>query len=201
MLNAWSLIMIVALCGCASTKAPLHPTQFPMTAKDWHGMDSVEFAKDFRLADYSWLILEPLDTSATKLPSPKENTYRDAVRVEQRSDGIIGHELSRRFANRLAVQPMIQGASLPDRTLLFRGKLLEVDPGSVALRVWVGMGTGLCKVGMDAEIVDAKSGEVLLKFTRYRAGSVNLVGYDESLGHCVEALGDDAGFLLDIFNR
>jgi hypothetical protein len=307
-----SLIPILALlfAGCASEQEATHsfrPTQFPFSAKDWHNYESVEFVRPFRLEDYSWLLLEPLDKSATKLPPPSENTYPVALGAMRRGDHIMVRELQDGLRGTLGVsakkssvvmpstsadeenerqiramrdalrskkageveealkqlrevaapeavpdivaclnhksanvvrdacrtlavlgdkdvipsiEPLLNdprsdvrkdakdavdqlrakpAGEITERALILRGKLEQIDPGSMALRIWIGMGSGLPNVRITGEIIDAKSKETLIRFERDRVGALRKAGYDEALDHCFEVLADDVEYLLNVF--
>jgi HEAT repeat protein len=88
---------------------------------------------------------------------------------------------------------------ITEKALIFRGKLKQIDPGSMALRFWIGMGSGLPNVRITGEIIDAKSNETLIRFERNRVGALRKQGYDEALDHCLEVLADDVEYLLNVF--
>jgi hypothetical protein len=189
----------IMLCGCAST--PVRPTQYPSSAKGWHGIDLVEFLQEFHLQDYSQLVLEPLDTSATKLPPKDENTYEPAVTLVKKADAIVLTEVERTVKDNIAVSAKKPGDSLLEKTLLLRTKLDEVNPGSRAARYWVGFGAGSAWVKINGEIVDAKTSNVLLKFEQRRVAAMGMFGgdYDRMLNDCVVEIGRDTGRLLSLF--
>ncbi len=197
--SAFALLLPLAFfCGCATSNHP-QPNQFPFKATDWHGFESVEFTRDFRLGDYDQLAMEHFDTNSTKLPPPDENTHKIAVIFAERADGIFYNALRDKMKGRLQILPRLPDPPVPDRTLVFRGKIVEVDPGSAALRFWVGMGAGLPRVQISGEFADAKTGEVLIRFERARVGPLNKADYEGGLNHCIEALGNDMPYLLDVF--
>src|SRR5437016_8935712 len=87
---AMAVIGSLFISGCATTA--VRPTQYPSSAKDWNGIDSVEFLKEFHLQNYSRLMVEPLDTSATQLPPKDENTYQPVMGVLKKTDSILRSE-------------------------------------------------------------------------------------------------------------
>ena len=202
------LLVVQALwsVGCATTKVP-RPAQFPYSAKDWHDIDSVEFLKDFRLEDYSRLVLEPFDTSSTWLPPKDENTHEAAVVMLKRADNLLLTEIPRGLRRGKASSPLELTDNKPapealDRTLLLHGKVVRVDPGSRSARYWVGFGAGSAHVRIKGEILDAKSGTPLLRFEQQRIGTAGAFGgdYEGLLTDCLVVIGRDIGRLLAVFS-
>ena len=188
------------LCGCVTPS--VRPNHYPSTARDWHGIDSVEFLRDFHLDDYSRLLVEPFDTTSAKLPPREENTREPAVATLKWVDGIILTQLQRTVGRDLAVSSKDQGGASLERTLLLRGKVAEVDPGSWALRYWIGFGAGSASVRIKGEIVDGKTNGVLLRFDQRRVAAMSWYGgeYHAMLADCVAWIGRDIGRMLTLFN-
>jgi len=188
-------------CGCAST--PVRPVQYPSSAKGWHGIDLVEFLQEFHLQDYSRLVVEPLDSSATKLPPKDENTYIPVVTLIKAADTIVLTEVERTVKDSLAVSAKTTGDAPTEKALLLRTKLAEVNAGSRALRYWVGFGAGSAWVKIDGELVDAKTSNVLLKFEQRRVAAMGAFGgdYNAMLNDCVVQIGRDTGRLLTSFKN
>ena len=128
------------LCGCATTA--VRPTHYPSSAKDWNGIDSVEFLQEFRLADYARLVVEPLDTTATALPPKGENTYEPVVTVLKRADSVLLTEIAGKMKGTLEVSDKKPEAASLEKTLILRGKIADIHPGSQAARYWAGFGAG-----------------------------------------------------------
>jgi len=187
------------VCGCATTSP--RPTHYPSTALHWNGIDSVEFLQEFRLEDYSRLVVEPLDTSAAALPPKDENTYEPVVNVLKKPDSTILSQLQRVLKGKLDVSAQKPDSASPEKTLLLRGKVADIHPGSRAARYWGGFGAGAAWVKINGEIVDAKTASVLLRFEQQRVGSMGAFGgsYDGLLTDCVVEIGRDIGRLLTLF--
>jgi len=183
------------LAGC-STPAK-RPTQYPFSAKDWNGMDSVEFVQELKAEEFSRLVVQPLDTAATKLPPPEENTYAPAMRMIKLTDSILLTEIAGK-APALQVSDQLPDAASVDKTLLLRGRIDEMNPGSRAARYWVGFGAGSAWVKISGSISDAKSGQELLRFEQRRVGAIGFFGgdYDAMLKDCVVEIGRDVGHML-----
>ena len=192
--------------GCATPKVP-RPAQFPYSARDWHGVDSVEFLKDFRVEDYSRIYFEDLDTASTWLPPKDENTYPPATNILRKVDSLIRNEVPRGLARHSKGTGVLQqlagkpGPDSLDRTLILRGKVIRVDPGSRAARYWVGFGAGNAHVRIQGEILDARSNTTLLRFEQQRIGTAGAFGgdYEGLLTDCVVVIGRDIGRLLAVF--
>lgn len=90
---------------------------------------------------------------------------------------------------------------MSSRTLVIRGRLLKVDPGSKAARYFVGYGAGAVKIQIAGEIVDGSSGSVLLRFTQERRSGVGLFGgdYADLFGRTARQLGGDIAGLINAF--
>lgn len=195
-----AIVGSLLLCGCATTTTTaVRPTQYPSTVKDWNGIDNVEFLQEFRLNNYAQLVVEPLDTSTTPLPPQNENTYQPVVEMLKKTDAIITSQIEREVGNELVV--LNKQPEHPEKTLLVRGKVTEMNPGSRALRFWVSFGAGSAWVQIQGEIVDAQSGNVLLRFTQRNVGAMGVVGesYETVFTRCVEGLGRDIGRLIKRF--
>jgi hypothetical protein len=69
--------------------------------------------------------------------------------------------------------------------------------------MWVGYGAGAARTAIDGEIVDARSGEVLVRFTQERRSGVERFGrgssYEEIMKRNLGAIGEDVANLLKEF--
>jgi hypothetical protein len=184
--------------GCATT--PVRPIQYPSSAKDWNGIDAVEFVQEWKLNDYSKLVVEPLDTSTTELPPKDENTYEPVIGVLKKTDGIVLSEIGQKLKGRMEVSGNKAEVSQPKR-LVLRGRVADIHPGSQAARYFGGFGAGAAWVKITGELVDAQTGNVLLKFEQQRVGSVGMFGgsYDGLLTGCVVEIARDIGRMLTLF--
>jgi len=184
------------VCGCATTSP--RPTHYPSTASHWNGIDSVEFLQEFRLEDYARLVVEPLDTSTAALPPKDENTYEPVVNVLKKTDSTVLAQLQRVLKGKLVVSDQKPDSTSPESTLLLRGKVADIHPGSQAARYWGGFGAGAAWVKINGEIADAKTARVLLRFEQQRVGSMGMFGgsYNGLLTDCVVEIGSDIGRLL-----
>lgn len=185
--------------------APLHagrkkpaPTE-PGTYKAWGpDIDQIEIVKTFRFADCDRIFVQPFDTSATPLPDAKENTYEPVRKVlvsatEGFVQGLRGN-----------VEPKVEIEEKPEAAsgaLIIRGKVVVMDPGSRAARYWAGFGAGAAKTKIEGEIVDGRSGEVLVRFTQERRSGVGVMGgdYEGLMQRNLNAIGEDVANILKSF--
>jgi hypothetical protein len=170
-------------------------TTAPGKYTDWGGeIDELEILTSFKLADYDRVVVEPFDTSAVKLPDADDNTYVPVKRVLSRARDP--------FASGLAElpQPVLAGELRKPEggALVVRGKVLKMDPGSQAARYWAGFGAGAAKTEVTAEVIDARTGDVLLRFHQERRSGVGSLGggYDELLDRNLWTIGKDLGDVL-----
>jgi len=88
-------------------------------------------------------------------------------------------------------------------TLILRGTVEDVSPGSRAARYLVGYGAGSAGSKMSGELVDAKTGEVLVRFTQERrsGGTWKVAGGSDQqvMRDSVHATGQDIAHILEQF--
>ena len=186
-------VLITAVAAMAAKKAPTAPGKYAEWGPD---IDSIEIVKTFRFADYSKVVVQPLDTSST----PKAEEADMVEKVEKVA------------AN--ATAPFLEGVKkgVPDAALasspvsaglIVRGKVTTLDPGSRAKRMWVGYGAGAARTAIEGEIVDAKTGQVLVRFTQERRSGIERLGrgssYEEIMKRNLTAIGEDVANLLKEF--
>jgi hypothetical protein len=183
----------VALTVAAAEKAPTAPGKY----KEWGpDIDEVEIIKPFKLSAYTKVVVQALDVSSTPRPDDK-----DMIEVV---DKVLPH----------ATEPFLEGIrkKLPEAALqnaqsadaagvlLIRGKITTLDPGSRSKRMWVGYGAGAARTAIDGEIVDARTGEVLIRFRQERRSGIERFGrgssYEEILKRNLNAIGQDVTNLL-----
>ena len=89
------------------------------------------------------------------------------------------------------------------KTLVVRGTVLDLDPGTRAGRYFGGFGAGAASTKVTVEIVDAATGEVLARVTQARrsAGTWKPVGGSdlEVMRDAIHATGKDVAHVLDAF--
>ena len=195
-----ALVLLFTLVASAEARKRKGPATAPGRYTDWEDeIDKLEIVETFKLADYQRVAVEPFDTSQTPLPDADDNTYAPVKQV------LAGPAPP--FASGL--QDEVEGVKvvLADKgaagagTLLIRGKVLQMDPGSQAARYWAGFGAGAARTEIVAEVVDGASGKVLLRFTQERRSGVGAFGgdYVELLERNLYAIGEDAALILNAF--
>ena len=177
-------------------KAPTEPGSYT----DWNGeIDQLEVVKTFHRADYSRLVVGTFSTDGVALPDPSDNSYEPVKAVL----ADVETPLAQGLGEELSGMQVVRGDN-GDKgagTLLLRGRVLEIDPGSRAARYWAGFGAGAARTKLEGEVVDAASGQVLLRFTQERRSGVGVGGgkYDKLLERNLAAIGEDLGIGLGLF--
>ena len=88
----------------------------------------------------------------------------------------------------------------PEKTLKLQGKITQLDPGSRALRYFVGFGAGRSKAQAELSFVDAQSGEVVMVIADRRVAAYGIFGGD-SEEHLQESFRDMARDLARFLTR
>jgi hypothetical protein len=187
-----ALLLAVAIPSLAARKPPTAPG----TYKNWGpDIDEIEIVKTFRLADYSRVVIEPLDISGAAPVEEADMAERVAKALAEATEPFVDG-----FKAKTSVA-LVSEAS--ERTLIVRGKVTKLEPGSRAKRMFVGFGAGAACAGVSGEIVDAATGDVLLRFTQERRSGIDRFGrgssYEEIMKRSLRAIGADVANLLKEF--
>ena len=193
-------LSIVVPAVYARTKSA--PTA-PGTYKDWgQDIDQIEIIKTFKTADYDKIVVEPFDTSKTPLPDPKEKWYGT---LKTALEGYTGYFMET-FPKELKAKADVQQSSSAGKgakTLIIRGAVEALDPGSRAGRYFGGFGAGSASTKMNVDIIDAKSGKVLAHVTQARrsGGTFKMGGGNDLdvMRDAVHAVAKDVAHVLDSF--
>ena len=193
------LIASVAPLWARGGKAPTAPG----TYKEWGpDIDEMEIVKPFHMADYDKVVVMPFDTSAAPLPDPKERSY-DTIRSVLDGYTLTLVEALRPEIKQKAEVEQMEKAPKTAKTLIVRGKVLDLSPGSRAKRYIGGFGAGAAGTKMTGEIIDAHSGDVLARFTQERrSGGTFKFGGGKDLDvmrDSIHAIGQDIAHILDQF--
>jgi hypothetical protein len=86
-------------------------------------------------------------------------------------------------------------------TLILKARIEEMDPGSQAARYFAGFGAGAARTKISGEVIDAKTKEVLFKFTQERRSGVGMMGgdYVSLMNRNLSAIGNDIALILSSF--
>ena len=191
-----ALTLAVALSAAAAKKPPTQPGKYETWGPD---IDSIEIVKSFSLSSYSKVIVEPLDGSKTPPPEDADVAEKAAKVLEVATVPFV--KGLRDAAPKLEI--VDAPAASTAGALLVRGRVTTMDPGSRAKRMWVGYGAGAARTAIEAEIVDAATGEVLVRFVQERRSGIERFGrgssYEEIMKRNLTALGKDTANLLNQF--
>ena len=197
-LAALILTGLVVNAAPASARKKAAPTA-PGKYTEWNGeIDELEVVQTFKLASYSKVVVEPFDTKDTPLPGKDDNTYAAVKGVLAAPSGPFAQGLSGELGDKVTVS---QGAEGGEKTLLVRGKVVSMDPGSRAKRFWGGFGAGAAGTAIQGEVVDAASGQVLLRFTQERRSAAGTFAgdYVELMNRNLVTIGEDLAGVLKAF--
>ena len=206
--RAFATLALLFLCSCAHVPGPTGGGADMSAGKfhDWRGLiDDLEINKPFNTLDYGKIIVVKFETASTPLPPKDESKYEPTVTVLASSQNIFTSGLrealqdvkeSHRFDVEQADTEKTAGSL--QRTLLVRGKVNEMNPGSKALRYWVSFGAGQSRVEIEGDVVDAASGSVLVKFKHARSSGIGVWGgdYFKFLSDDTHDIGEDVGRML-----
>ncbi len=191
----FALLATLALGAFAAKKAPTVPGKYEAWGPD---IDSIEIVSPFRTADYARVVVEPLDTTAAPRPEDRD--------MQEKFDKSMTHATEQFLAGiRKGRADVTLQSTAADgrRAILIRGKVVTMDPGSRAKRMWVSYGAGAARVAVSGEIVDAASGKVLVRFTQERRSGFDRLGrgssYEEILNRTMAAVGEDVANILKEF--
>jgi hypothetical protein len=192
---ACAAIVILALASQSFAKSQTSRGKY----KDWGpDIDSIEIVATFDASDYDSIVIGDFSTSSTPRPKKSDNTY-DAVKSALAS---VESHLADGARKESGKKVSVGGGK--GRALLVRGRVVEMDPGSRAGRYWSGgLGGGAAAVEISGEIVDARTGKVLVRFTQRRksGGGMRVGGgnYTTVLNACVREIGGDIANIVDEF--
>jgi len=147
-------------------------------------------------------VIVDFDTSTTPLPPQKERSYET---IKASLDNFTFRLVEAMKPELKAKVPVEEAKDEPKtpKTLIVRGRVEKVQPGSQAARYIIGFGAGATQVKISGEIVDAQSGKVLARFTQERrsAGTFKpLSGQDSAvIRDAIHAAGKDVAHILDAF--
>jgi len=196
------IILSIVASGAYARGKSAAPTA-PGAYKGWgQDIDQIEVLKTFKIADYDKIAIQPFDTSATPLPDKSEKSY-DTIKSALDSYTYTLVEALRPELKAKAEVTQVEKAPKTEKTLIVRGKVEDLTPGSRAKRYFGGFGAGSAGTKVSGEIVDAKSGAVLARFTQERrSGGTFKVGGGKDLDvmrDSIHATGKDIAHILDEF--
>ncbi len=192
-------VVVPALYARGSKPAPTAPGKYKVWGQD---IDEIEIVKAFKLSDYDKIAVQPFDTSATPLPDKNDKSYNTIKSVLDSYTFTMLEALKPELKAKVDVE-QVDKAPKSAKTLILRGKVEDLSPGSRAKRYLGGFGAGAAGTKVSGEIVDAKSGNVLARFTQERrsAGTWKFGGGKDMdvMRDSVHATGQDIAHILDAF--
>ncbi len=201
--NALLFSLLILIAPLALARGNAKPSTEPGTYKEWGpDIDRIEIVKTFRLSDYDRVVVLPFDTSNTPLPKESDKSYASVKSVVDSYTESFTEALRDEVKGKVKVEP-VPSAPKSARTLILRGVVEDVSPGSRAKRYLVGYGAGAAGSRMSGELVDARTGEVLVRFTQERrsGGTWKVAGGSDVqvMRDSVHATGQDIAHLLEQF--
>src|SRR5947207_3309435 len=153
-----TVISLLALSLFVPALFAAKPVTAPGKYKEWGpDIDQIEIVKSFRAADYDHIVIQPFDTSRVALPDKKERWY-ETMKIT-----LAGYTeaFEDAFQKELkAKADVVQSKDAPKaaRTLIIRGDVEQLDPGTRAGRYFGGFGAGSASTRLTTEIVAAQTG-------------------------------------------
>lgn len=196
------IAVIVAAAPLAEARGKHEAKTAPGKYTEWGeaDIDEIEIVKPFRIADYETVAVVPFDTSKIEVKGDK------AVIIQGALDGytaVFVEGLRDDLENKSAKVQIVDKAPKTAKTLVIRGAVEEIDPGSRAKRYVAGFGAGAARNKVSVELVDAKSGDVLARFTQAHrsAGTFKFAGGSDAqvLRDGTRAMGEDTAAVLNAF--
>lgn len=191
--HALLFAIAIALPGASAFAQNTTPGNY----KDWNKVDSVQIVQSFKFADYNKIMVLPLDKRDIKMPADTDNTYKPTKQILEESDTHFLEGLRKGVSDfRKDVTVEKSETEIKDaKVLLVRSKLIALNPGSRAARVWGGFGAGAASAKIAIEIVDASTGTVLSRMTHERrAGTGNFGGaYEKVMSKALTEVGETFG--------
>src|SRR5438067_8305026 len=130
-------VAVVAFAPLALARGK-KPELAPGTYKIWgEDIDEIDIAKSFKTSDYDNIAVTRIDTSKTPLPDPKEKWYESAKTVLNSYTETLTESLRDEMKGKMKVD-VADNAPKTSRTLILRGSVLAIDPGSRAGRMLAG---------------------------------------------------------------
>lgn len=195
------LAVTIAAAPLADARGKKASQTEPGSYKEWGEpeIDEIEIVKAFALGDYDTIAVVPFDTAKIKPEGDK------AVVIQGALDGytaVFVEGLRDELENKVKVN-ITEKAPKTAKTLVIRGAVEEIDPGSRAKRYVAGFGAGAARNKVSVEIADAKSGAVLVRFTQAHrsAGTFKFAGGSDAqvLRDGTRAMGEDTAQVLLAF--
>ncbi len=174
-MRRWFLLGLTVLtAGCATGR----PHGFISSSADMRsefGFDTAYVAPGARFGQYPSLAVEVVN----KAPGSSLGEAKSQLLVQRFQD-----ELVAQIQQTGVFQRVTQAGSEGSPALNLRVFVTALDPGSQAMRFWVGMGAGSARVDMEGEVVATSTNQSLFRFVDARSGDdvAGLFGSEDLMG-------------------
>src|SRR5258708_5572323 len=197
------LLLLFGMIGLVEARGRKEAPTQPGKYKEWGpDIDEIEIVQSFKTADYDHIVIQAFDTSKVPLPDEKEKWYGT---LKMALSGYTD-AFSEAFTKELKAKADVHqngGQTKAAKTLIIRGTVLELNPGSRAGRYVAGFGAGAAGTKLYIEIVDAASGKTLGRITQARrsGGSFKFGGGSDLdvMRDSVHATAQDIAHVVDCF--
>jgi hypothetical protein len=193
------LLLAVAVAAPMQARGRKTTSTEPGKYKEWGpDIDQIEIVKPFKLADYKAISVEPFETAKAKLPDRDDNSYEAASKVLASSTEGVVQGLRGSIDQKVSIDEKERHEA---GTLILKATVTVMDPGSRAARYWAGFGAGAARAEIEGELIDAATGETLVRFTQQRRSGVGVYGgdYQELMQRNLNAIGEDVAAMLKMF--
>lgn len=195
------LLSCIGLAGCGTFQTTPTPMQTGLELRpsvEDKDAGLVGMAPGFSLAHYQLLVVEPFKVDHLEAKddiSPQDMQGYFHVKLLQRLQEV---EVFKRILEGKVSEIGEQGGS--EKTLVLRGAIAELDPGSRALRYFVGFGAGATKAQIESQFVELDTGRIVLTTADRRAAAFGVFGGD-SRQYLTESLDEMAKGLAAFLKR
>lgn len=162
--NARRLLLFLALAGCATAPAPVAPTPsaggLSPTRPD-RSAGLVGLASGFNLGAYEAIAVDRFEVADPSAQNERDRARADAM-VQFLQSELIRQLTARQLFREVIDLREVTPAPSPRKTLRLEGTMTRLDPGSEALRYFVGLGTGRSTAEAFMRFVDVDSKQVMM---------------------------------------
>lgn len=191
-------VVLAPLAEAGGSKAVTEPGKY--TGWSEADIDEIEILQPFSSSDYETIVVVPFDTTSIKPEGDK------AVVIQGALDGytaVFVEGLRDDLKAEAKVEIANEAPKNAKKTLVIRGAVDELNPGSRAKRYVAGFGAGAARNKVSVEIVDGESGATLVRFTQAHrsAGTFKFAGGSDAqvMRDGTRAMGEDTAAILNEF--
>lgn len=196
------LLSVVMLTIAPLAEGAKKASTEPGTYKGWSeaDIDEIEIVKTFASGDYERIVVVPFDTSKVEVKGDGAVVIQGAL---DSYTAVFVEGLRERLKAKSTKIDIADKAPKTAKTLVIRGTVEEIHPGSRAKRFIAGMGAGAARNKVTVQLVDAKKGDVLVRFTQAHrsAGTFKFAGGTPAqvMRDGTRAMGEDTAAVINAF--